>query len=1223
MISSSTRASRSASRFSSPAQPQIAGKDAKRPLDDSRVVASEGSSSRTFMQRWLEPSVQSRPSYEEAGLSRHGVLETMAPLGALPKTKRAAGDGTQPVRKIILKTPAMAAARLAAEQQEAARKAAEAGDGEAPLMTISPPASPLSALAPPTTKRRPVTAKAKMEDIGEDDDYEPTVAVNGRRRSRRVSLPSKKSTPTALLPPTQPSSAKRERPRSSSGIALTITTPNRQTRSEGAERGLTAKIVDAAVGEALKHYRYPTAWALRTLYDEKHGDANFVSMIEDVFSQTADKETIEEFFRLMEQRKREGKKNNRACHYFVRPTPNSGFTPHAPIPAPYADMIHEPEELPRAKVGKRVTKKAKLSHQTDATTITDLDTAAAAMRTTHVPAFATTPRRLGADGEAGCPKSMIEVKTPGSRKRARRDSGSSDSSLSTALSLSSPELRASILNSPTAHRAAGAGAGAEEAAAAARQAGVAAGAGEAAAAASASAAAAGATLGDPRRGAVTVHSSTGAKSQTGPMPQPIKTRGKSLAASSKQSVSNSSRPKSPTLRHTSRSRPCKPLSASFVPDDARADRSPNLSTKRAEESGLPSTTVGAGRSAAAIIQPPMPEEGELASWDRRREARKVTNGVSAKESAVRGLSVEGETSTPVRSTRRTRQSLAASVTTRASQSASKRSTDQVAERHDSPLAFTLTGDGNLPGGSRSVTPTSLRPTKKQKTGLRVKSSPVKKKSGTAAGVPRPVKESSSSASGPPAKDPTADNDENCSACGGTGDVVCCDGCPRSFHFECVDMVRSDNLPDEWFCNECLIRRFPSRVPVHRGIFGNALNNLEKSIPRAFSLPKRVQTRFEGVKAGADGAYEEVATNKTVKKKAGSDESTIDFNKQREDGHAVLCHMCQKAASEIKGIIPCTVCSYYWHLDCLNPPLATPVPKTWRCPAHVDDILIEMPALAPAHRFRKVRASQAITPAISRGLKNNGHIEIEWDEESEEENRSGWNDVSSFGRTYKLSEKGLILDFIEQLRNKGAGYGHRHAESKVIPHPLSSSQLESAGPLRGSALGRKVEEMQVSLSLLGLQQKRSDGIELLTSALLSAADQNVLTLMAQSNADNIALNKLTDADRLGLRAMLTQMDAMSSRIRQVLGGAQHGTNNNEAIAIDAASAGKGRGKGPADMVAAPRTPALTEVKAEGSSPVMEMPGVSGVCRANMDTPPLVTEPTPPSTVDHAEGPMDLD
>ena len=106
---------------------------------------------------------------------------------------------------------------------------------------------------------------------------------------------------------------------------------------------------------------------------------------------------------------------------------------------------------------------------------------------------------------------------------------------------------------------------------------------------------------------------------------------------------------------------------------------------------------------------------------------------------------------------------------------------------------------------------------------------------------------------------TTDNDEYCSACGNTGDVVCCDGCPRSFHFECVDMVPSDDLPDDWYCNDCLIRRFPSRVPVHKGIFGGLLNNLEKSIPRAFSLPKRVQNRFEGVKAGADGDYDEVVS----------------------------------------------------------------------------------------------------------------------------------------------------------------------------------------------------------------------------------------------------------------------------------------------------------------------------------------------------------------------------
>ncbi|KAG6004233.1 hypothetical protein E4U21_001291 [Claviceps maximensis] len=1239
MISSNTRASRSASRYSSPAQQQAGGKDATVSHEVSKGPFSEGS--RSFMQKWLEPSVQSKASFEEAGLMRYGVLENMAPLGALPKAKKTSGDTTQPVRRIILKTPAMAAAKAAAEQETAAKVD---GDDEVPLMAISPPASPLLASAS-TTKRKTLAAKTRTEEVG-DDEYDPT-AMNGRRRSRRVSLPVKKSTPAAAqpvpvpapaplpLPATTQPSPTHERRRSSSSIAaLKATTPRHQSRSEVDQAGIASKIVDAAVGEALKHYRYPTAWALRTLYDEKHGDAEFVAMIEDVFSQTADKETMEEFFRQMEMRKREGKTDNRACYHFVPPSTNSRFTPHKPKAAPYTDMIHEPEELPRQASGKRAAKKAKLSHGLDTATDTTTDTTTdTAMTTKIMPTSATTtpPRKKGAGSDAGSSKAIIEVKTPGSRKHARRDSGSSDSSLSTALSLSSPEIRACSLYSPTAYRASGArqetGEARHEADDAEAEEG-------AAAAATASAAAgAGATrLGGPRRAAATgaatlaapLHSSsatsTGAKSQTVPAPQPIKTRRKSLA-SSKQTVANSSRSTSPTPGHTTRRpRPFKPLSALSassavpvpvpVPGDASmpgglsaAELSPNVNTKSVEQPPL-SFPNGHGHSAAAAAQAEaqaqahthMPAGDVDASWDRRRNARKVTNGISAKESALRGPDAESET-TPARTTRRTRQSLAASVTTRASRSASKRSTDE-AERNDSPIALSLTGDGTSSVGSRAATPTSLRPAKKQKTGLRVKSSPVKKKGGTAAGVPRLVNEATSSASnGNSAKDPTAENDENCSACGNTGDVVCCDGCPRSFHFECVDMVRSDHLPDEWYCNECLIRRYPSRVPVHRGVFGSALNNLEKSNARAFSLPKRVQNRFEGVKAGADGDYEELMSNKVAKKRNGYDELP-DFFKQREDGQAVLCHGCQKSATEIRAIIPCSVCTYHWHIDCLDPPLAVPpVLKTWRCPAHVDEILIEVPALAPAHRFRKLKASQTISPAISRGVRNNGHIEIDWDgAEAEESDRSGWTDVSSFGRTYKLPAKGLILDFIEQLRNRGAGYGPRQAESKVIPHPLLLCQSDYAGPVRGSALGRKVEEMQVCLNLISLKQKRSDGIEQLISALLAAADQNVLSLMAQSNAENIALNQVTNTDRLGLRAMLAQMEAMSTRIRQVLGEEETVT---------------------------PRTPALTAIKAEVSSPVTESTAVGDVQHDKTDSLPPVTEPTPPSTIDIAECHMELD
>lgn len=129
---------------------------------------------------------------------------------------------------------------------------------------------------------------------------------------------------------------------------------------------------------------------------------------------------------------------------------------------------------------------------------------------------------------------------------------------------------------------------------------------------------------------------------------------------------------------------------------------------------------------------------------------------------------------------------------------------------------------------------------------------------------------------------------------------------------------------------------------------------------------------------------------------------------------MLCHDCQKPATEIRAIIPCSVCPLHWHIDCLDPPLTIPpVLKTWRCPAHVDDVLSEAPPLAPAHRFRKIKGSSPIVPAITRGIKNNGHIQIDWPDEPEDASASGWPDAQSFGRTYKLPAKSVVLDFIEQ------------------------------------------------------------------------------------------------------------------------------------------------------------------------------------------------------------------
>lgn len=100
------------------------------------------------------------------------------------------------------------------------------------------------------------------------------------------------------------------------------------------------KIVETAVDEALKHYRYPTAYALRMLYDDYHEDPHFVSMFEDVFHQRADIDALAEFNRLISARKRDGKNGNRAFQYYVPPPANTRhFTPQKAKPAPYSALL--------------------------------------------------------------------------------------------------------------------------------------------------------------------------------------------------------------------------------------------------------------------------------------------------------------------------------------------------------------------------------------------------------------------------------------------------------------------------------------------------------------------------------------------------------------------------------------------------------------------------------------------------------------------------------------------------------------------------------------------------------------------------------------------------------------------------------------------------------------------------------------------------------------------
>ena len=699
----------------------------ERRMDNNQAVMANKQQS---IRAWLEPSVENKASSEQAGFAKAGVLGGMAALGELPKGPRKNGENGHKTRIILRQTRDSAAAspQHAASPAPRTPDVGSAGRSAGPtnahplptaaavestnLSTPEPhlfPNSPshnFPASAPNRTAAR--KALSGHEDAEEDADFDPREA--NRRRSMPKPAPPKRGRPpstmrrSSLPPAEKPSPIKQTRPETPRASQPQVVqqpfnaqtsqpTPAPATRTapdyqlQGA--GYAEMVVEAAVDEAITHNRFPTAYALRTLYDTKAGDTGFVEMVERVFSQTADASTMAEFAKLLKEKKREGRKGGTGREYFdpdmdpsdhrlARPAPYARFlyrnlatapasTGQQPQPVQQFPQVQQaepaPQQAPLQEEGEgRAQKKLKISHKSQEKT----------------------PRKSSSAPVAN------GARTPGSRKRARRHSGSSASSLSSIGGLSSPELPETSELVPPAglhdiEQPSFRGEGSRAAATKARA--------KAAAAA-------------------------GPQSPSQSGTRPMKTRRKSTKPQQQhQLVSNAfaSNSESPT---TSLSPAHElPPSTSFKTSGAM----PGRVTAAAEQH------LSAKEKAAAAASKGTPARSEALSaeisevWDRRRGAKDVTNGFQALESSVRDEG-DGREMTPMRSTRKTRQSVLPSASTRATRSANKKATDE-AERFESPGAFSFQGDGpSSIAGSRAVTPTNFRPAKKQKTGLRIKSS---------------------------------------------------------------------------------------------------------------------------------------------------------------------------------------------------------------------------------------------------------------------------------------------------------------------------------------------------------------------------------------------------------------------------------------------------------------------------------------------------------------------
>ncbi|KAI0456165.1 hypothetical protein F5B21DRAFT_513509 [Xylaria acuta] len=1118
------------SSHSKPTRSRLSSPHRHSSLSASHSRGGNNDGSRTLMQRWLEPPVQNKPSFQEAGLVRGGVVENMAPLGTMPKAtmlKKAplCADGSSPVpastvKRIVLKKPfSPAAVGMGAGVPVATTPSAMATPPDVAYMSLSESAGMMedgaadASLSPTSHLALPIPV---VDDL-DDDDYVPkkskarrnlqndgrpnassisTIPVHPRRQSHRHRSARSSPAPAIIDPTPDPTPA----PTSPTSPTHSDALSTHQLAREPDDKEQADKIVEIAVEEALRHFRYPTAWALRLLYDENSGDPHFVSMIEDVYYQRATPKTIRKFRRLISEKKKEGKKENKGCYYFVPPSTGSRFTPHKPQPAPYENLIKmEFASLLRDAAGDveaevdvdgHISKRRKTEGAQERMTLVEQADARLDLPPAMNGAVSHNQRhgnqRNGDHHLSLRPLGGIAKNKSPRGKKTRSGSVSSTSSLSSVpddaiedyddfMGSVDGDLEASRMEGEHAE-----GNNAQIPAGSMQPISV-----------------------EQAKPAIKkqIVSPNPASEQNTPTHYPH-SRDSSMPAvvitSSTTTIPNGShRP------HTNQSIPALKFQSRFGDFDESTDTFVQKKLSRRSETAVNTKTA----SVDSFIREP------LGLYELPDEPDSLPQPPAPPPERGR-LS---RTPAPALSSRAAR--------------AAKRNHDEFDDA-SSPTVSSFRADfePSSARNSRAATPTNPRSSKKPRGGLRVKTSPMKKK-GTSAGIPRGNGERPSPV-GNGILNNQDDNDDSCYACGGNGELVCCDGCTFSFHFMCIDPpMDQGHIPDEWFCNECQIRYHPPLVNEHKGIFCALATGLQRKNPRAFRLPEPIREYFEGVKTGAEGEYEEAVPPKPKANKKSAEE-TFDFFRLRNGDKAVLCHQCHKGVTDNRPIIPCSVCGLNWHLECLSPPLALPpILRTWRCPCHVDDLLGELPVrLAPAHKYRKIKNMPVIEQGYSRGLANNGWIEIEEDD-SDDDEEAAWKEKKAFGRVFRLSAKGIKQDFISRIHQTRR---ESNFQPRTVADPASTVALKLPS----------LEEQQAALTLLQLAEGQGNGFHQLAQAMISQASPSTISMMAQGDAQRIAGDSLANADITTLKALLAQADALKQRVSKILEGRTHHASREE-------------------------------------------------------------------------------
>lgn len=319
---------------------------------------------------------------------------------------------------------------------------------------------------------------------------------------------------------------------------------------------------------------------------------------------------------------------------------------------------------------------------------------------------------------------------------------------------------------------------------------------------------------------------------------------------------------------------------------------------------------------------------------------------------------------------------------------------------------------------------------------------------------------SESKSNTPSTESAAINNDYCSCCGMTGMFLCCESCPKSYHFQCINPpVDATNLPEYWYCKECIKKKTPKeKITTNTGIFSTLFDNIIYQDPISFQLPKELIDTFEGIYADRLGDYNDDSFKQTKSYKQLTKEFDDPLNGVYDkDDKPYLCYRCGDSGLK-KEIINCDYCPLSWHLDCLDPPL-TSVKKLgskWKCPNHVDDLA------TPLRKFKNqsiIHVTNIKNFERSGKLPINANIEIVNIEDKLEALKreikslhDGNNlNLKYSNLTFKINEENIILDFINSAKIKKINEDQRNFEMLMNLKPSLKDYVYSLSKLSHRSL----------------------------------------------------------------------------------------------------------------------------------------------------------------------------